>query len=183
MEKDDRHWDEVVRAVLAGDRERFREIVLQFQDELRFIVAFHIRSDADRVDEVVHCAFIRAFRSLPQFQTGRPLAVWLRVIAKREALDEVRRMCRSARQAAERVQAELMKAREDQEAVPEILSHLSHCIERLRDTSKDLVRMRYFEKKGFDEIARILDRTPGALRVAMLQVRRSLRLCMDRFQS
>lgn len=181
--KEARDWHEVVQAIRAGNRERFREIILHFQDELRFVVAYHIRGDAERVDEVVHCAFVRAFRSLGRFDLGRSMGAWLKVIAQREAVDEVRRVCRSSRRAGERVQAELMRAREDQNPSPEALVTLRQCITHLAGTARELVRMRYFERMGFDAIARVLGRSAGSLRVAMLQVRRSLKTCVEKAEA
>jgi len=180
MQKELRTWDETIEAILRGDRERFREIVLEFQDGLRFIVAYHIRGDAERIDEIVHCAFVAAFRDLERFELGRPLWPWLKAIARNEALKEVRRMRRSAQLAREMLQAELMEARAAQEPSPDHLTKLRRCLDSLKDSAREMVLLRYAEGKRCEAIAQALGRSAGAVRVAMLHIRRSLKLCLER---
>lgn len=179
----EKNWDEVIQAIRAGDRERFREIVLHFQDELRFTVAYHLRGGAERIDEVVHCALVGAFRDLPRFELGRPLGPWLRSIARHEALKEVRRLRTAARRSRELLEAEVMQARAERESSPEMVAKLRRCLDKLKEGAREMVTLRYVEGKGCDLIAKALGRTAGAVRVAMLQIRRSLKLCMEKLDS
>jgi RNA polymerase sigma-70 factor (ECF subfamily) len=174
------YWDEVVEAVRAGDRDRFREIVSHFQDLLRFTVAFHIRSDAERIDEVVHLTFIKAFRSLNRFELGRPLEPWLKQIARHEAIREVKRMGREARRKTELIRLALAETRTEEEAPVEKLKKLRKCIEMLKGFARSLVRMHYFERKTLKAIAAAVGRSAGGLRVTMLRVRQELKACMER---
>ena len=179
----EKNWDEVVQSIRGGDRERFREIVLHFQDELRFTVAYHLRAGAEQIDEVVHCAFVEAFRALPRFELGRPLGPWLRTIARHEALNEVRRLRRAAQRSRELLDVEVMEKRAERQANPERVAKLKRCMEKLKDTSREMIVLRYLEGKGCDWIAKTLGRTAGAVRVAMLQIRRTLKLCMEKPES
>jgi RNA polymerase sigma-70 factor (ECF subfamily) len=180
QDKDQAHWDEIIRAVRQGDRERFRDIVREFQEPLRFVVSYFVRGSAEQIEEVVHCAFVNAYHKLHEFQLGQPLAPWLKAIAKHCALKEIRRLRRTARLAGEVLQAELMKTREEAEPPFDDLAKLRRCIEKLKDDAREMVRLRYFEGKDFEAIADTLGRSAGALRVAMLQVRRLLKVCMER---
>jgi len=181
MTRDDQiYWDEVVKSVLDGDIERFREIVSHFQYRLRFAVAYYVRSDAERIDEIVHCAFIRAFQSLDGFETGRPLGPWLKQIARNVARNEARKLCREARSKKEFIDAAITEAREPCTAPFDQLPALRHCLDALSGKVHRLVQMYYFEKKSFDDMGEILGRSAGALRVAMLKTRRRLRECVEK---
>jgi RNA polymerase sigma-70 factor (ECF subfamily) len=174
------YWDEVIEAVQAGERDRFREIVSHFQDLLRFTVAFHIRSDAERIDEVVHLTFIKAFRSLGRFELGRPLEPWLKQIARHEAIREVHRMGREARRKTELIRVALAETRTESEAPVEKLKKLRECIEMLKGFARKLVDLHYFQRKTLKAIAAAVGRSPGGLRVTMLRVRQELKTCMER---
>jgi len=174
------YWDEVIAAVVAGDKDRFREIVYEFQGVVRFAVAFHVRGDPDLIDEVVQRTFIRAYSALERFKLGMPLAPWLKRIARNEALREVRTLSRRAKMKRELLQSAMAEACARREAPDAQLDQLRQCMTRLRDEARELVRMRYFERLSFDAIAAALGRTAGALRVAMLSIRRRLRVCIQR---
>jgi RNA polymerase sigma-70 factor (ECF subfamily) len=173
------YWDEVIEAVRAGDRDRFREIVSHFQDLLRFTVAFHIRGNAERIDEVVHMTFIKAFRSLGRFELGRPLEPWLKQIARHEAIREVKRMGREARRKTELIKVALAETRADDEAPIEKLKKLRECIGLLKGFARKLVDMHYFQRKTLKAIAAAVGRSAGGLRVTMLRVRQELKSCME----
>ncbi|MBN1675800.1 MAG: sigma-70 family RNA polymerase sigma factor [Kiritimatiellae bacterium] len=178
-EKDQTYWDAVVAAVQRGDVDRFREVVMEFQDSMRFAVAFHVRGNANLIDEIVHRAFIRAYRALDRFELGKPLGPWLKQIARNEALKEVRTLCRQARLKSQFLQAAVAEARTDLEPPVDQLARLRQCIDNLQLHARKMVRMRYFDKMSFDAMAETLGRTAGALRVAMLGIRRSLKTCVE----
>lgn len=182
-DKDSGYWDQAVREIRAGGRERFRDIVLEFQDSLRFTVGYHLRGDDERVEEILHCAFIRAFRNLESFELGQPLGPWLKAIARNEALNEVRRVRRAAGLAREVLHAELLKAREESDPPEELVERLRSCLGKLQESAREVVRLRYFQKLAFEEVARALGRSSGAIRVGLLQIRRSLRVCIERSQA
>jgi RNA polymerase sigma-70 factor (ECF subfamily) len=173
-------WDRTVRAVCSGDVDRFRAIIEGFQETLRFSIAFHIRNDADLIDEIVHRSFIRAFRGLHTFTPGKPLGPWLKQIAKHEALNEMRRIGREAKLKKDLIRCAIAEAREDREAPVEQLHLLRRCMELLREKSRNLVEMHYFKKMTMKAIGKAVNRSPGAIRAAMLSIRRILRTCIEK---
>ena len=179
ISKDQVYWDEVVGAVLAGDVDRYREIVLQYQDQMRFAVAFYFRGNGDRVEEIVHLAFIKAFQALNRFEKGRPLAPWLIRIVKNEAFREISRIDRESSRTKELIQATVAESRENAEPPFAQIETLRFCMGKLKDSARSLVKMRYFEKKSFLTIADEIDRSAKGLRVAMLRIRKELKVCIE----
>ncbi|MFC1671895.1 sigma-70 family RNA polymerase sigma factor [Planctomycetota bacterium] len=55
---------------------------------------------------------------------------------------------------------------------------LLECVSRLRREARDLVRMRYGDRRSFDEISRQLKKSSAALRVMVSRIRRALQECV-----
>jgi len=82
--------DEVVAAVLAGDRDRFRILVERYQGRLvRALMGFC--GSADDAEEVAQEAFLRAFVALAAFRPELPFYPWLHAIARNAAISRAAR--------------------------------------------------------------------------------------------
>jgi RNA polymerase sigma-70 factor (ECF subfamily) len=56
---------------------------------------------------------------------------------------------------------------------------LERCIRQLPEKSATLVRERYFRQQGTEAIAELFNKSAGAVRVALMRVRESLRQCIE----
>lgn len=70
----------LVTQVLRGDREAFDVLVLKYQHRIANIVSKFI-DDASLVNDVTQESFMKAYRSLPQFQGESAFYTWLYRIA------------------------------------------------------------------------------------------------------
>jgi RNA polymerase sigma-70 factor (ECF subfamily) len=86
--------EEVVRRVLAGERQLF-EILMRRYNRRLYRVARGIVGDNDEAEDVVQDAFVRAFHHLDQFAERARFATWLTRIAVYEAMARTRRCGRS----------------------------------------------------------------------------------------
>lgn len=68
--------DDVVRDILAGNKERFRVIVREYGEEL-LRVAFHFVRDWDEARDVTQQTFIRCYTNLRSYDPRRPFRPWL----------------------------------------------------------------------------------------------------------
>ena len=57
---------------------------------------------------------------------------------------------------------------------------LESCLGILTEANRELVRLRYFENRGYDEIAHTLGRSVGALYVALTRIHAALHDCVRR---
>ena len=76
---------ELVRRITEGDSERFAELIQRHQRHVGRIVGRRV--PADRVPEIVHDVFVRAYVSLTQFSDSVPFEHWLAGIAVRTCYD------------------------------------------------------------------------------------------------
>ena len=80
---------EVVRQVLGGDRDRFREIVERYQKQV-YTVLLRLVNNSDDAQDLAQAAFVDAFRALERFDTGRSFYSWLMRIAVNKGKDHLK---------------------------------------------------------------------------------------------
>lgn len=68
--------DEDVAAVLAGDVDRFEQIVLRYERPLMHF-ALRFTSDRRTAEEMAHDALVRCYRSLPSWRRESAFSTWL----------------------------------------------------------------------------------------------------------
>lgn len=76
---------EIIRLVLDGAVDRFAELIARYQQHVTRMANRHVPSD--RVAEVAHDVFVRAYTSLSSFSGKTPFEHWLSGIAVRTCYD------------------------------------------------------------------------------------------------
>ncbi len=77
--------DDLIRSVLAGEREQFEQLMLRHLDHVRRIVGGHV--PPDRVAEVTHEVFVKAYTGLETYRREEPFTHWVATIAVRTCYD------------------------------------------------------------------------------------------------
>jgi RNA polymerase sigma-70 factor (ECF subfamily) len=67
---------EIIREILTGNQDRFREIVKTHGDDL-LRVAYHFVRNWDDARELTQITFLRCFENLRRYDPQRPFAPWL----------------------------------------------------------------------------------------------------------
>ena len=81
---------ELVEAVLAGERQQFAVLVERYQRDI-YNLAFRSTHNRQDAEDITQETFLRAFRSLAQYDTTRPWRTWLYAIAVNICRDWARR--------------------------------------------------------------------------------------------
>lgn len=180
MGKDDHA---AIRAVLSGDRDAYRELVVRHSRVL-FRVAFRITGNEADADEVVQDAFLRAYRKLDQFELRSNFGTWIYRIAVRCALDKIGgRKADEENRVAEgedREEGEVQIA--DSAAGPErlLLSGEIAAMQRaalhsLTPTERSAFILRHIEDRSTEEIGAALGIRPNAAKQAVFRAVQKLR--------
>lgn len=82
---------DIVRAVLAGDRERYAELVDRYRDRYARYAARMLGSD-DAAEDAVQDAFVRAFDQLAQCQDPDKFVGWFFLILRNRCFAERRKV-------------------------------------------------------------------------------------------
>jgi RNA polymerase sigma factor (sigma-70 family) len=67
---------DIIRDILNGNQERFREIVQQFSSDL-LRIAYHFVHDWDEAQDLTQDSLIRCYRNLRRYDLQRPFRPWL----------------------------------------------------------------------------------------------------------
>ena len=174
--------DEIIERVLAGEVDRFAEIIRHHQQDIWRIAAFALR-DTAATEDLVQQVFVEAYLALGRFERGRDLGAWLRTIARNQVRKELRRSGRDARKRrsyASWLDAELDAAGEGDGADPELRAALRRCREALAPAAAEALERRYERAQGFEQIAAALERTVAATRQLLSRTRAALRQCIEK---
>ncbi len=76
---------EIIRRVLHGEIDSFAELIARYQQHVAKITNRHVPTD--RVPEIAHDVFVRAYASLSSFSGQTPFEHWLSGIAVRTCYD------------------------------------------------------------------------------------------------
>jgi RNA polymerase sigma-70 factor (ECF subfamily) len=151
-----------VAAALAGDQSAFEQIVRRYQRPVVNLIA-RITGNRDQAEDLAQDAFIKAFRSLAAFDTGRRLSSWLLRIAHNTAIDAVRRP-RRALLSIDAPPESPDRSATAPAAAPEpdpveraaLGAALEAAMARLRPEFRAAVVLRYDEGLPFDEIGHVM---------------------------
>ena len=67
---------DIIRDILNGNQERFREIVRQYSDDL-LRLAYHFVHDWEEAQDLTQITWIRCFRNLRRYDPQRSFRPWL----------------------------------------------------------------------------------------------------------
>jgi RNA polymerase sigma-70 factor (ECF subfamily) len=161
-------------------RERMTRHWLASEHAIRVYLAGAISSFTDREDLLQQVALTVA-RRFEEYDEQKPFLAWALWLAKSRIIDFYRSQGRRPQFLTdiflEKYAAVLL---ERQEVIPARREALEHCLERLPDRSRSLIRLRYYESLKIDQIARTVHSTPAAVRVTLHRIRDVLAECIKR---
>jgi RNA polymerase sigma-70 factor (ECF subfamily) len=171
-----------IQAVLSGDKEAYGELVRRHSPALVRAVWRITGSQAD-AEDVVQDAFLRAYRSLPRYESRAGFGTWMYRIAVRCALDrlEMRRgqqrsICDAVDPEAEEVQvADCAASPERLLLSAEIGALREEALSLLTATERTAFVLRHMEDCSIDEIGAALGIAPNAAKQAVFRAVRKMR--------
>jgi RNA polymerase sigma-70 factor, ECF subfamily len=158
---------EVVRAVLAGDVERYAVLVRRYRDRYARYASRMLGSQ-DVAEDAVQDALVRAFDRLADCREPHKFAGWLFLI--------VRNRCYAERRGRQRVERPLEPTDEafvapdrpdgDYEQV-ERARALQQALQHLTVEQREVFVLKHMEGLAYDEIAQITSATVASLKMRM----------------
>jgi RNA polymerase sigma-70 factor (ECF subfamily) len=157
---------DVVRAVLAGDTDRYAELVRRYRDRYARYAARMLGS-LDAAEDAVQDAFIRAYDQLGQCRDPDNFAGWFFLILRNRCFAERRRTKREA--AVDVPQDELPAATSaDRETeVGELQRLLAKGVAKLTPEQREVFVLKHVEGKSYEDIAAATGATVASLKMRM----------------
>jgi RNA polymerase sigma-70 factor, ECF subfamily len=158
------HVSELVAAAQANDREAFGELYRLYYRPMYTLARFYLPQQAE---DIVAETFVRAWGAVDRYRDiGRPFVAWLYAIERHIVSDELR--------ARKRVEP-----RDELPDEPQFVDHddrlmLAMGLERLPNTQRRVVELRYLVGLTHQEIATLLRKSVGAVKAIRWRALRNL---------
>lgn len=149
----------------------FDRFVLEQQESLRRFLLSLCEGNQALADDLAQESFIKAYLAIHTFSSRSKLSTWLFRIAYNNFIDYIRK--RRA-EATDIESAGGVLAEDGADAVFEH-ENLYMAIRKLSDQEKAVVLLFYMEDKPIREIAKILDKKEGAIKVQLSRAREHIR--------
>jgi RNA polymerase sigma-70 factor, ECF subfamily len=168
VESRDRLTDaEVVRAVLAGDVERYAVLVERYRDRYARYAARMLGS-RDAAEDAVQDALVRAFDRLADCREPDKFAGWLFLILRNRCFADQRRRHREGRLPEEAAAG--VAASERSDAVVEQRERsqaLERAVEKLTPEQREAFVLKHVAGLPYEEIAQLTGATVASLKMRM----------------
>jgi RNA polymerase sigma-70 factor (ECF subfamily) len=180
---------ELVRRFNAGDKDAFVEIVTRHQGKMFSIAFRHLRNHAD-AEEIAQDTFIRAHRGLARFRGDSSLSSWLHRIVINLSRNRYGYFFRRHRHETSSFDCALsddndatfgdliasnMPDPAREEVNQEFLVHVTICMGKLSARQREILMLRNLQDHSYEEIAKILDLSPGTVKSRIARARKNLR--------
>lgn len=164
----------------ADKSERFVQQLTEHQTRLYGYV-YSLLSDHSRAADVVQETNLVLWRKLGEFDPDKPFLPWAFGIARFQVMAHLRDRKRD-RLLLDAELAEMLSAEAQRQAeqIDSVRAALRACMQLLTPGNRDLIEHRYMRSVSVAEVAAAAERTVGAIKVALLRIRRQLADCVQR---
>ena len=177
--------EELVGLLCRGEKSALAELVRRYQTDL-FRFCLHYLKDVERARDMVQEAFLRVYSACGRFDQNRQFRPWVLRIARNLCLNELKRKktvhMESFEEYASSSRAETGEVlRSPMDGPFEILAAserrelIESALETLNEESREIVKMRFFEKMSAREIGDVVGSTEGAIRTKLHRILKALR--------
>ena len=178
---------ELLGRIRAGATDDFAEIVRRHQGHV-FALLHRYERDAHRLQDLAQETFVKAWRSLDQFDGRAPFQHWLSRIAVRVALDHLRRQKRRRNEIgfSDLGDEVLDWLRSDDETCALETGHARELLEvalgELSPAERLVLTLQELEGRSVKEISALTGSSGVAVRVRALRARAKLRKALERME-
>jgi RNA polymerase sigma-70 factor, ECF subfamily len=170
---------ELARRAGEGEEGAWRAIYDATSDRLFSLLVYQI-GDRDEARDLLQETYLQAFRHLKEYRGEAPLAVWLRTIALRKAVDWKRSVLRRLKR-----HQPLPESLPTEETAPEVRfdserAALHRALRQLSSQQRAALLLREWEECSFREIAQHLGCNESTARVHHTRARARMRSLLGR---
>ena len=174
----------VLRATKENDQRAYGELMERYRDSIFHMINKMVFS-SDDADDLTMETFIKAFEKLSQYTPAFAFSTWLFKIGSNHTIDFIRKKRLNALSLDQGFRNEDGDSMEihiaDGKLDPiqalekkERIELLRDVVSKMKPKYKELVELRYFEEKSYDEISVELDRSLGTVKAQLHRAREAL---------
>lgn len=165
------------RKARLGSQEAFTTLTSRCYPALCRHATYMVR-DSDIAEDIVQEALIKAYLHIRRYDPERSFSTWVYKIATNCALDHLRKKKDRSLDDLEEVPAEEINTLIEQEDAAvriEQIATLKKAIAGLPSHYQAVINLYYWEEKSYDEIAAIMQKPLGTIKVWLYRAKRQLK--------
>jgi RNA polymerase sigma-70 factor, ECF subfamily len=155
----------VIRACQEGDRDAFRLLFETYRDRT-YTIAYHFCSDEAMASDITQQVFLKLFDSIRQFRFNSEFTTWLYRLVANVCMDEHRRKRRFLpwdEDSRQTIASRSVVSIEDRVGRRELGARVRDAVATLSPKLRLVILLKYFEDFSYDEMAAVLDCSPGTV--------------------
>lgn len=165
---------DLVRRVLAGDRESYSTLVRRHQAALhRFVRGMRI--GADTAADLVQDGFVRAYTRLDECRDPERFRTWLYRIVRNLCMDHLKNIRRRTVALEDVTLHATGPGPEDELYRSELGSGLRAALDTLTPELREAFLLKHWEERSYDEMAELAGASVSAMKMRVLRAREALR--------
>ena len=175
----DAEWGTMMVAAQAGDRGAYERLLRGCSPLIRRVVR-HQGVQGDRVDDVLQEVLLTVHRARRTFDPTRSFSAWLCAIARRRAIDALRRRGRQDRREIHspvdyEAHADPAAERDGELTALGRTHPVQEAVDALPEGQREAIEILAIRQLSLDEAASLTGKTKGALKVNMHRALKTLR--------
>lgn len=178
---------ELIRRAQRGDTDAFADL-LALHERFVYNLALRVIGNPSEAEDVAQEAFVRAWQALPGFRGGSALRTWLYRIVVNLCINRFPRLRRELGELTE-TDIDSLPETTRLEHDPALRSELHERrawlrreIERLPDSQRLLLTLRYQDELSYEEIASLVGLPLGTVKTGLFRAKERLRQALSIFQ-
>lgn len=182
--------NELVVLVRGKSPERYAELIERYQGKL-FAYLYRLIGNRDEAEDLLQDVFIKAYKNLHSYDVSRKFSSWIYRIAHNEAVNYIKRKSLKRFISWEDISSTKDKlvsqstedGADDAWIRKEAIKEVDDAIDRLPIKYKQVLLLRYFSDKSYEEIGEILGKPVNTVGTLINRAKKNLAEEMDKFKS
>lgn len=166
---------DLVAALRQYDPDAWQQL---FQEHYQRVYRYaYLRTgNAADADDIASTVFVEAAKGIANFEyRGAPVASWLFRIAHNETVDALKKRSRTAAASLDHPDAAAAVSTRGDMAASDDWRDLSDALGKIKHEHREVLTLRLIEGRSVHEVARMLGKTEGAVKVMQMRALQSLR--------
>lgn len=164
---------QVVQGCLSGDTESLRLFVGRFRSSV-YGLCYKILRHHEDAEDVVQETFLRAIRSLHQWDQQRPLRPWILTIAANRCRTALAKRSRSIVHYKQETTDAAAGGNASVETTWDLADELEHCLQKLKPNLRECFLLFYREQLSCAEVAQRMRCPEGTVKTWLHRARQQL---------
>ncbi len=167
---------QLIEEAKSGNAEAFGILYNQYMPQIYRFVMLRVGSNREEAEDLTHEVFVHAWQNIPTYsERGFPLSSWLYQIARNRIIDHFRTKKSNVPLDDYAASEEVDTAFGPDVDVTLALERVQEAIRKLGEEQQTVLIMRFVEDRPTSEVARVLGKTEGAVRLVQHRALRALR--------